>query len=112
MLWSDPSDDNITDWCPSDRGVSYSFSKEVVWRFLQENDLDLIVRAHQVVDEGYQFFADKKLVTIFSAPNYCNEFDNNGTMLKIDTDLRCSFVIFKQAKFILKGNNKKKMKVN
>jgi serine/threonine-protein phosphatase PP1 catalytic subunit len=49
-------------------------------------------------------------VTIFSAPNYCNEFDNNGSMLKIDRDLRCSFVIFKQAKFNIKGNNKKKIK--
>jgi serine/threonine-protein phosphatase PP1 catalytic subunit len=45
------------------------------------------VRGHQVMDDGYEFFADRKLVTIFSAPNYCNEFDNDGAMLVVDEDL-------------------------
>ena len=44
------------------------------------------------MDDGYEFFADRKLVTIFSAPNYCNEFDNDGAMLAVDEDLNCSFV--------------------
>ena len=43
------------------------------------------------MEDGYEFFADHKLVTIFSAPNYCGEFDNDGAMLKIGEDLRCSF---------------------
>lgn len=109
ILWSDPSEDNILDWQESDRGVSFSFSKDVVNRFLEENDLDLIVRAHQVVDEGYEFFADRKLVTIFSAPNYCNEFDNFGSFMKVDENLKCSFVVMKQINFgFTKGNKKKK----
>ena len=44
------------------------------------------------MDDGYEFFADRKLVTIFSAPNYCGEFDNEGAMLTVDEDLCCSFV--------------------
>lgn len=44
------------------------------------------------MDDGYEFFADRRLVTIFSAPNYCNEFDNDGAMLSVDEDLNCSFV--------------------
>ena len=44
------------------------------------------------MEDGYEFFADKKLVTIFSAPNYCNEYDNDGAMLKIGNDLKCSFI--------------------
>jgi hypothetical protein len=38
----------------------------------------LICRAHQVVEDGYEFFAKRQLVTLFSAPNYCGEFDNAG----------------------------------
>jgi serine/threonine-protein phosphatase PP1 catalytic subunit len=39
------------------------------------------------MEDGYEFFADKKLVTIFSSPNYCNEFDNDGAMLSVAADL-------------------------
>lgn len=57
--------------------------------------MDLIVRAHQVVEDGYQFFAGRRLVTLFSAPNYCGEFDNAGAMISIDENLMCSFQILK-----------------
>eukprot|EP00964_Phaeocystis_antarctica_P149074 scaffold116082_cov79-Phaeocystis_antarctica.AAC.2 len=58
--------------------------------FLEKNDLDLIVRAHQVVKDGYEFFADRGLVTVFSAPNYCSEFDNCGAMMSVDENLQCN----------------------
>lgn len=51
----------------------------------------------QVVEDGYEFFADKQLVTIFSAPNYCGEFDNAGAMMSVDETLMCSFQILKPA---------------
>ena len=57
--------------------------------------LDLICRAHQVVEQGYEFFADQRLITLFSAPNYCGEFDNAGALMSVDTDLRCSFQIMR-----------------
>ncbi|KAJ8513302.1 hypothetical protein OPV22_003736 [Ensete ventricosum] len=75
LLWSDPSKE-IQGWGMNDRGVSYTFGPDRVSDFLQKQDLDLICRAHQVVEDGYEFFADRQLVTIFSAPNYCGEFDN------------------------------------
>lgn len=49
----------------------------------------------QVVEDGYEFFAQRRLVTIFSAPNYCGEFDNAGALLSIDDSLLCSFEILK-----------------
>ncbi len=47
------------------------------------------------MEQGYEFFANRHLVTIFSAPNYCGEFDNAGAMMSIDENLMCSFKILK-----------------
>ena len=94
LLWSDP-EENKTGFGPNDRGVSVTFNTKVVETFLKNNDLDLICRAHQVVEEGYEFFANRQLVTVFSAPNYCGEFDNSGAMMSIDDNLICSFQILK-----------------
>ena len=65
--------------------------------FLQRHDLDLICRAHQVVEDGYEFQSDRKIVTIFSAPNYCGEFDNAGAMMSVDETLMCSFQVLAKA---------------
>jgi len=50
------------------------------------------------VEDGYEFFAKRQLVTIFSAPNYCGEFDNAGAMIRIDASLMCSFKVLKPVK--------------
>jgi len=49
------------------------------------------------VEDGYEFFAKRRLVTIFSAPNYGGEFDNAGALLSVDDSLVCSFEILKPA---------------
>lgn len=64
-------------------------------QFLKNNDLDLVCRSHQIVEEGYEFFGKKQLVTIFSAPNYCGMFENWGAVLNVDNDLICSFHVIK-----------------
>ena len=94
LVWSDP-DKNAKGWIRNERGVSFAFGKSVLKTFLKKNKLDLICRAHQVVEDGYEFFGNRKLVTIFSAPNYCGEFDNNGGMMTVNKDLMCSFKILK-----------------
>ena len=45
------------------------------------------------MEDGYEFFAKRQLVTIFSAPNYCGEFDNAGAMMSVDETLMCSFQV-------------------
>ena len=50
-----------------------------------------------MVEDGYEFFADRGLVTVFSAPNYCGEFDNAGAVMAVDESLMCSFRILKPA---------------
>ena len=92
LLWSDP-DKDVQGWGENDRGVSFTFGVDVVNKFLNRHELDLICRAHQVVEDGYEFFAKRQLVTLFSAPNYCGEFDNAGGMMSVDETLMCSFQV-------------------
>uniref|UniRef100_A0A7N8X487 Serine/threonine-protein phosphatase n=1 Tax=Mastacembelus armatus TaxID=205130 RepID=A0A7N8X487_9TELE len=96
LLWADP-DKDVLGWGENDRGVSFTFGADVVAKFLHKHDMDLICRAHQVVEDGYEFFAKRQLVTLFSAPNYCGEFDNAGAMMSVDETLMCSFQILKPA---------------
>jgi len=97
LLWADP-DKEVTGWEESDRGVSFIFGPDVVGNFLKKHDMDLICRAHQVVEDGYEFFAKRQLITLFSAPNYCGEFDNSGAMMSVDDSLMCSFKVLKPVK--------------
>lgn len=90
LLWSDP-DKEVKGWGPNDRGISVTFSQSVIEKFLASQDLELICRGHQVVQDGYEFFGKKNLITLFSAPNYCAEFDNLGGVMIIDENLMCSF---------------------
>ncbi|KAJ4146623.1 serine/threonine protein phosphatase Pzh1 [Fusarium falciforme] len=94
LLWSDPADME-QDWEANERGVSYCFGKRVITEFLADHDFDLICRAHMVVEDGYEFFNDRVLVTVFSAPNYCGEFDNWGAVMSVSAELLCSFELLK-----------------
>ena len=60
-------------------------------KFLNKFGFDLVCRAHMVVEDGYEFFNDRSLVTVFSAPNYCGEFDNWGAVMTVSEGLLCSF---------------------
>jgi serine/threonine-protein phosphatase PP1 catalytic subunit len=96
LLWSDP-DKEVKGWGANDRGISVTFSSSVIEKFLQSQDLELICRGHQVVQDGYEFFGKKNLLTIFSAPNYCGEFDNSGGVMVIDENLMCSFKMIRSS---------------
>ena len=99
LVWSDPDDSLYFDFCTNkERGISVCFSKKQVEEFTEKNDLDLICRAHQVVEEGFQFFANMKLITVFTAPNYMDEFDNNGAILEVNEDMICSLHVLRPDK--------------
>ncbi|XP_072965076.1 serine/threonine-protein phosphatase 5 [Typha angustifolia] len=80
LLWSDPQPQLGRG--PSKRGVGLSFGADVTKRFLQENNLELVVRSHEVKDEGYEIEHDGKLITVFSAPNYCDQMGNKGAFIR------------------------------
>lgn len=97
LLWSDPETEGPTflqGWHQNDRGVSYLFCRDVLHKFLKENKLEMICRAHQVVEDGYEFYGNRELVTIFSAPRYCGEFDNKGGVMTVNESLKCTFTLF------------------
>lgn len=99
LLWSDPDPNvrssSLTQWPKNDRGVSYCFGRKHIDHFLAQFNMDLIVRGHMVVEEGYEFFHRRKLVTVFSAPNYCGDFNNFGAVMAVDSSLCCSFELIK-----------------
>ncbi|XP_062128678.1 serine/threonine-protein phosphatase alpha-3 isoform-like [Drosophila sulfurigaster albostrigata] len=101
LLWSDPDRFGFG-YSPSDRGVSFLYGRDVLEKFLRKYDFDLLCRAHQVVEDGYEFFAKRQLVTIFSAPNYCGLYDNAGASMNIDKDLVITFDVLRPS------NNRKR----
>ncbi|TVU17044.1 hypothetical protein EJB05_33054 [Eragrostis curvula] len=99
LLWSDPQPQLGRG--PSKRGVALSFGADVTKKFLQDNNLDLIVRSHEVKDEGYEIEHDGKLITVFSAPNYCDQMGNKGAFIRFTApELKPDIVTF-SAVFLL-----------
>uniref|UniRef100_A0A914C513 Serine/threonine-protein phosphatase n=1 Tax=Acrobeloides nanus TaxID=290746 RepID=A0A914C513_9BILA len=94
LLWSDPSLFN-RGWHANNRGASYTFGQDIVAKACRTLDIDLIVRAHQVVQDGYEFFANRRLVTLFSCPHYAGQFDNAAATMHVDKNLNINFWILR-----------------
>ena len=90
LLWSDPQP--FPGKSPSKRGVGFSFGPDITNAFLQKNGLSLLVRSHEVKDEGYLVEHGGKCVTVFSAPNYCDSMGNKGAFIHFDESLEPKFI--------------------
>jgi len=100
LVWSDPLEEKEGQPPPKKggpgfianevRGCSYFFTFEVAASFLQKNQLLSIIRAHEAQLEGYKMHKQNPatrfptVITIFSAPNYCDVYNNKGAILKFD----------------------------
>jgi diadenosine tetraphosphatase ApaH/serine/threonine PP2A family protein phosphatase len=82
LVWSDPEDISAP-WQVSPRGAGFLFGARVTDEFSYVNRLSLIARAHQLVMEGKKYHFNKKLVTVWSAPNYCYRCGNVAAILTI-----------------------------
>ncbi|KAL0208527.1 hypothetical protein P9112_011114 [Eukaryota sp. TZLM1-RC] len=124
LLWSDPADSTATEldvsedmgdvmpvvdkaleankpassgWSISPRGAGYLFGRDATSCFLEQNNLEFMCRAHQLVFAGHQDHFDKKVFTVWSAPNYCYRVGNVASVMQIDEQLNHSFKLFDAA---------------
>ncbi|RDB30394.1 Serine/threonine-protein phosphatase 2B catalytic subunit A1 [Hypsizygus marmoreus] len=99
ILWADPVEDfgteKITDSFIHNhvRGCSYFFTYQAACQFLERNNLLSIIRAHEAQDAGYRMYRKTKttgfpsVMTIFSAPNYLDVYNNKAAVLKYESNV-------------------------
>ncbi|XP_061969927.1 serine/threonine-protein phosphatase BSL1-like isoform X1 [Populus nigra] len=89
LLWSDPTEnDSIEGLRPNARGPGLvTFGPDRVSDFCKKNKLQLIIRAHECVMDGFERFAQGQLITLFSATNYCGTANNAGAILVVGRGL-------------------------
>jgi serine/threonine-protein phosphatase 5 len=93
ILWSDPVKMNGRH--PSKRGVSIGFGPDIAKKYLDDNGLDMLIRSHEMKPEGYEEEADGRVVTIFSAPNYCDQMGNKGALIRfLGKDMKPKYTQF------------------
>lgn len=116
LMWSDP--DDIDTWSVSPRGAgwlfgakvtnevrdflpyrcyAWSFTSNSIFQFNHINGINLIARAHQLVQEGYKHMFDDALVTVWSAPNYCYRCGNAASIMEVKEDGTTNFKVYMAA---------------
>jgi serine/threonine-protein phosphatase 2A catalytic subunit len=91
LMWSDPVE--VEGWHVSSRGAGYEFGPDVSEQFIHQNGLRLIVRAHQLVMDGFSWSHNRTVATIFSAPNYCRA-RNSAAVIEFDEHMNCEIKQF------------------
>eukprot|EP00929_Paragymnodinium_shiwhaense_P016277 TRINITY_DN12453_c0_g2_i2.p1 TRINITY_DN12453_c0_g2~~TRINITY_DN12453_c0_g2_i2.p1 ORF type:complete len:429 (+),score=100.93 TRINITY_DN12453_c0_g2_i2:54-1289(+) len=85
LLWSDPRAKNGLG--RSQRGGDLTtFGPDVTEKFLMDNGLRLVIRSHEVKDDGFEWAHDGKCLTVFSAPRYADCCDNEGAVVHLTAD--------------------------
>ena len=94
LMWSDP--DDTSGWGISRVVLDTSFGADITEKFNHVNGLKFIVRAHQLVMEGFSWHHNEALATIFSAPNYCYRCGNQAAIMEVSENLSGTFNSLRQ----------------
>uniref|UniRef100_A0A1I7X7D8 protein-serine/threonine phosphatase n=1 Tax=Heterorhabditis bacteriophora TaxID=37862 RepID=A0A1I7X7D8_HETBA len=100
LLWSDPSNNCNGFMKNQDRGCSFVFGSEVVEKLCTQLNIVMIIRGHQVVEQGYEFSSNRKVLTLFSAPGYQDYYMNKGAVMKISANRTITFKQFSWPKMM------------
>ncbi|KAI6204396.1 Serine/threonine-protein phosphatase [Aphelenchoides besseyi] len=99
LLWADP-EAGVTGFAPNKvRATSHVFGEMAVQDKCKQLSIDMVIRAHQVVEYGYAFFAGRQLLTIFSASRYHDDLCNYAAVVQVDDRLEVSFMQLKPIEF-------------
>ena len=98
LIWSDPNEE-VDEYVPSKKGAGQFYGEKAVQNFLKENsNIEMIIRSHELVENGYKYQFNNKLLTVFSAPNYGGRVGNTGSILKIDENSKFNFITIHEHK--------------
>jgi diadenosine tetraphosphatase ApaH/serine/threonine PP2A family protein phosphatase len=95
LCWSDP-DETAHEFILNARGHGWLFGARQAAEFLELNGLSLIARAHQMVREGMQWLFDRKVVTVWSAPNYAYKSGNLASIMRVEENEKIEFETFQE----------------
>ena len=113
ILWADPIEKDVdalvTDWAPNrTRGCSFVFGAKAAIPFLNCNNYLTVIRGHEVQLDGFKInqwntqVEFPSVITVFSAPNYCDVYNNKGAFIKfIDSNINIQQCNFSPHPFIL-----------
>ncbi|MGC1123312.1 MAG: metallophosphoesterase [Candidatus Methanofastidiosia archaeon] len=90
ILWNDPSEHHPGfefNWA---RGIHYTYGERVFKEFIEKHQVSRVIRGHEVFSEGYKYFFDGKLLSIFSSPNY--RMGNNAKIAELSEDGEISLI--------------------
>ena len=77
--------------------IPEDWSHELILQFNHINGLNLIARAHQLVQEGFKYMFDESLVTVWSAPNYCYRCGNSASVMRVEDGGKTTFRVYEAA---------------
>ncbi len=84
MLWNDPSEKGKGYTANNKRGLFFTFGRDVFDEFMEKNDLDLLVRAHEELADGHEYFFDKRLISVFSSADHYKKVKPKAVLVKAD----------------------------
>lgn len=102
ILWSDPSE-NVSGYMPSQRGSGAVFGRAALDKFMEDNKIDLLVRAHECASNGVAIMLGGKLMTVFAASYYCGIAPNLSGVVQLTPDGEKNVVTFAPLDYFLRS---------